>query len=77
MVDGGNGGLTDDWLLVDDFSWDVLLFVILDAAIWVLDVGSWNVVVVVGAVLGGVGLSWNKGVIVKVAVDSEFSVKVG
>lgn len=76
VVDAGNSGLADDWFAVDDLCWDVFVLVILDAAVVVLDIGSWDVVVVVGAVLGLVGLSWNEGVIVKVTVDSEFGVVV-
>ena len=75
-LDSGDSWLTVDWLAVDDLSWDVLVLEVLHAAIWVLDVGTWDVLVVVGAVLGLVGLSWNEGVIVEVSVDSELWVVV-
>jgi len=48
VIDGGDGWLADDWVLVDDLGGDNFVLVVLDG----ISVCSCNVFVMVGAVLG-------------------------
>jgi len=47
-LDGGDGWLADDWLLVDDLGGGKFVLVV----VYGVGVGSCNVIVVVGAALG-------------------------